>query len=138
MSIRDELEWINFYDQRTNIKEKLYGARVDRHLVVTAYRSKWRIFQVYGGLPIFNAWIATIEDAVQIAKFISEKYGEFLSIWEVWTDVDVLAIARLSIPDGEAIYQALQELDDQNKLISYRDFINLVNEKLRCQTCPTS
>lgn len=130
----DELrkyEWCNFYDCRTNIKDKKAGARIGKYLAASGYDQKWMLFQVYGGLPVVDVWITSLSDAVKIAMKIQEIYMEYLGIWEVWTDVNVLEIARLSIPNGEAVCFTLHDLVALNRPVNYNDFETILMEKTR-------
>ena len=124
-------EWVQFYDCRTNLKDKKTGAKVGDYLVITGYGDKWKIFNIYGGLPATDIWINSLADAVKIAQVIEKVYGEYLAIWQIWTDVDVIAIARLSVEHGEAVYNALCELERFGKVITYNDFVIKLNEKLK-------
>src|SRR4030042_4716 len=99
-------EWVQFYDCRTNLKDKKTGAKIGNYLVASGYDNKWRIYNIFGGLPVIDLWINSLVDAVNIAQAIEKTYGEFLSIWEVWIDIDLLCIARLSVPHGEEFYNA--------------------------------
>ena len=89
----DELrkyEWIPFYDCRTNIKDKKAGAKVGRYMAVSGYDTSWRIYQIYGGLPIADIIITSLADAVKIAQVIEKTYGDYLGIWEIWLGVDAI------------------------------------------------
>jgi hypothetical protein len=123
-------EWCRFYDCRSNLKEKRSGAKCGKYLAISGYDNQWRIFNIYGGLPILDAFIISLSDAIKIAKYISERYNEFLAVWEVWPDWDLIGIARLSVPEGEAIYNTLNELNVSNRSVTYNDFINLLNKNL--------
>lgn len=124
-------EWVQFYDCRTNIKDKKAGAKVGKYMAVSGYDQKWKIYQVYGGLPIVDVWITSLVDAVKIAQVIEKMYAEYLAIWEVWTDVNVLEIARLSIDHGEAVCDTLHELVLLNRPINYNDFERILQEKMK-------
>lgn len=124
-------EWVQFYDCRTNIKDRKSGARVGKYMAVSGYDNRWKIYQTYGGLPIIDVWITSLPDAVKIAQAIEKIYGVYLAIWEVWTDVNVLEIARLSVDNGEAICYALNDLVALNRDITYNDFYQLLMEKIK-------
>src|SRR4030042_6069953 len=125
-----QYEWVQFYDCRTNLKDKKTGAKVGDYLVITGYGDKWKIFNIYGGLPIADVWINSLADAVKIAQAIEKVYGEYLSIWQIWTDVDLIAVARLSVPNGEAIYETICDIREIDKDTSYADFEKIYKEKL--------
>jgi nicotinamide riboside transporter PnuC len=116
-------DWISFYDCRSNIKDKKSGAKVGRYMAISGYDDKWRIYQIYGGLPVIDVWITSLTDAVKIAGVIEKTYGEYLAIWEIWTDVNVVSIARLSVDGGEKLYNALCELELLNRPVNYNDFM---------------
>ena len=129
-------EWIRFSDNRTNLKNKLDALRVGKYLAVCGtVNTGFRIFQVYGGLPIADVLMVTVEDAVQIAKRIAESYKEYLMVWEVYPDWDVIGIARLSIPDGEAVYNTLMKLSNQR--ITLEDYVKKLSEE-KCLISLTS
>ena len=121
-----QYEWLSFYDNRTNVKEKRSGAKVGRYLACTGYKDKWRIYEVLGGIPISECWICSLDDAVKIAQYIDNAYGDYLGIYGIWLKADVVGIARLSVPNGEKIYNAVQELGKLNRTISYNDFMQLL------------
>lgn len=124
-------EWIQFYDCRSNVKDKKAGARVGKYLACSGYNDRWRIFQTYGGLPVLDTWIDNLGDAVKIANIIDKEYAEFLGVWEVYPDWDLIGIARLSVPHGEAIYNAIHKLEALNRSINYNDFYQLLMEKMK-------
>lgn len=123
-------EWINFYDCRTNIKDKKAGAKVGKYLAVSGYDTKWKIYQTYGGIPILDVWITSLADAVKIAQVIDKEYNQYLGVWEVYPDWEVLGIARFSVPNGEAIYDVIHELEALNRPINYNDFETTLNVRL--------
>jgi hypothetical protein len=123
-------EWINFYDCRTNIKDKKTGARVGKYMAVSGYDNKWRLFQTYGGLPVLDVWITSLPDAVKIAQVIEKIFGEYLAIWEVWESVNVLEISRLSVPYGEAVCFAIHDLVQLGKDINYNDFYQALTKHI--------
>lgn len=124
-------EWCSFFDTRTNAKIKKTGARVGRYLAISGYDDKWQIYSVFSGLPIIDAWINSLEDAVNISKLILQAYSEYVAILESYPDWDMLCVARLSIPNGQAIYTALCGLSKLNRTASYQDFINLLSAKIQ-------
>lgn len=123
-------DWVSFYDCRTNIKDKKAGAKVGQYMAISGYDQKWMIYQVYGGLPVINVWITSLADAVKIAQAIEKIYGKYLGIWEVWTDVNVLEIARLSVDHGEDLCDTLHDLVALNRPVNYNDFIALLNKHI--------
>lgn len=122
-------DWCTFYDCQTNIKEKKSGAKIGKYLACSGYESKWKIYQVYGGLPVIDVWITSLADAVRIAQEIAREYSEYLPIYESWPDCDLLGIARLSVPGGDKIHNVLTELEKLNRPISYQDFDKILKEK---------
>jgi hypothetical protein len=124
-------DWVAFYDCRTNLKDKKTGAKVGDYLAISGYDNKWKIYNIYGGLPATDIWIGSLSDAVKIAQAIEKVYGEYLAIWEIWQDVDIICIARLSVEHGEAVYNALCELEKLNRTITYNDFITILKEKMK-------
>lgn len=126
----NKYEWIKFNDNRTNLSDKKAGAKIGRYLVVTCINKQWRIFQIWGGLPITDIVISEFEDAVKIAQAIEDIYKEYLGIWEVWIDVDVLEIARLSVDYGEAVCDTLHELFKLNRPINYNEFITTLKKHI--------
>ena len=122
-------EWVQFYDCRSNLKDKKSGAKIGKYMVASGYDNRWRLFQIYGGLPVVDVWITSLGDTVRIANVIEETYKEYLSIWEIWTDVDVVAIARLSVDGGEKLYNALCKLERLNRPVNYSDFDKILGEE---------
>ena len=127
LAITQNLEWLCFYDNRTTIKEKRNGANVGKYLACVGYKDHWRIYEVAGGTTLSDVWICSLEDALQIAQYIDSHYGDYLGIYGIWLKSDVIGIARLSVPDGEKIYNAVQELGKLNRTVSYNDFIQLLS-----------
>jgi hypothetical protein len=123
-------DWCSFYDCRTNIKDKKTGARIGKYMVASGYDNQWKLFQVYGGLPIVDVWITSLSDAVKIAQTIEKIYGDYLAIWEVWETVNVLEIARLSVDYGEAVCNTLNDLVELNRSINYNDFYQLLTKHI--------
>ncbi len=129
-------DWVQFYVKRSNLKDKKTGARVGRYLAVAGWNDRWVIYNVFGGLPVMDDVIFnSIDDGVKVAKYIGGAYGEYLAIWEVWTDCDLLGIARLSVDQGEAIYETLDKLRYLGRNATYNDFTKILMSKLKCQTC---
>jgi hypothetical protein len=121
-------EWIFFNDNRTNRPDKKCGIKIGRYLAVTCVAGRWGIFQLYGGvLVVDNLWFMTEADCTKVAEYINEQYSEYLGIWEVYPDWDVIGIARLSISQGEKIYNVLMKLAASNQLATYEEFIRLLN-----------
>lgn len=125
-----QYEWINFYDCRTNVKDKKSGAKVGRYMVVSGYDNHWRLFQIYGGLPVLDVWITSLPDAVKIAQVIEKIYDGFLCVWEAWSDINVLEIARLSVPYGEAVCFTISDLVQIGKDINYNDFYQTLTKHI--------
>jgi hypothetical protein len=123
-------EWIQFYDCRTNVKDKKTGAKVGNYMACSGYDSKWRLFQIYGGLPVIDLWITSLPDAVKIAEVIEKIYGSYLGIWEVWENVNVLEIARISVPYGEAVCFAIHDLVQIGKDINYNNFYQTLTKHI--------
>jgi hypothetical protein len=123
-------EWIQFYDCRTNVKDRKTGARVGRYMACSGYDNKWRLFQIYGGLPVLDLWITSLPDAVKIAQVIEKEYGQYLAIWEVWESINVLEIARLSVDHGEAVCFAIHDLVQLGKDINYNDFYQALTKHI--------
>lgn len=124
-------DWCNFYDCQTNIKDKKAGAKVGRYMAVSGYGSKWKIYQIYGGIPVMDLWITSLADAVKIAQVIEKIYGQYLAIWEVWETVNVLEIARISVDYGEAVCNTIHDLVQLGRDITYNDFITILKEKIK-------
>jgi hypothetical protein len=120
-------EWVQFYDCRTNVKDKKSGARVGKYMAISGYGDKWKIYQIIGGMPVIDCWIVSLPDAVKIAQLIDKVYGDYLGVWEIWPSADMIGIARLSVKGGEAVYNAITEVNKLNRNISYQDFINTLN-----------
>jgi hypothetical protein len=116
--------WTQFYECTTNIKTKRSGARVGRYLAVSGYDNQWTIYQVFGGLPVADFTVSSLQDAVKIAQFIDQHYKEYLAILEVYPRWNILQAAKLSIPHGETIYSAICALEQLDRKISYQDFVD--------------
>lgn len=130
-------EWVEFFDCRTNVRDKKSGAKVGRYLAVSGYNNQWKIYEVLGGMPVLDTWVSNLDDAVKIAQYIDKQYGDYLGIYGIWLKADVVGIARLSVPEGEIIYNTLSELIKLNRPINYNDFTIILN-KNKCQNYQTS
>jgi hypothetical protein len=117
-------DWMPFYDCTSNCRNKKSGAKVGQFLAVSGYNNRWQIFNVVGGLPVIDCYVSSLPDAVKIARFIDEKYNIYLALWQVYPDWDIPMAARLSIPHGEAIYNALCGLAMLGRNVNYQDLIN--------------
>ena len=134
----EKYEWVSFHEKRSNAKTTRGGALVGRYFAISGYGDKWKIYQIFGGFPIMCGWVKSLTDGAKIAQYINDAYLEYLPVWEVWTDCDLLGIARLSIPNGEAIYKTLRDMEKLDRLYGFDDFERLLKANLACQTCPTS
>jgi hypothetical protein len=126
-----KFEWVSFCDCRTNVREKRSGARIGDYLAISGFDNKWLIFSTLGGRPVINACISSLQDAEKIAKFINKSFGDYLGIYELWPNADVIGIARLSVPNGELIYNALCGLVELGRTVSYQDFINILAARVQ-------
>jgi hypothetical protein len=59
-------DWINFYDNRTNCRDKKSGAKIGKYFAISGYKDKWQIYNVFGGVPVLDCWINSLDDAVKI------------------------------------------------------------------------
>jgi hypothetical protein len=126
-----QYNWVQFYDCRTNVKDRKSGALIGRYLAVSGYMDRWHIYQIMGGSLVINNWVTSFDDAVKIAQLIDKVYGDYLGVWEIWPSADMIGIARLSVKGGEAVYNAITEVDKLNRNISYADFERILKENIK-------
>lgn len=128
-----KLDWVQFYEKRSNLKNRIGGVKVGRYFAIAGFGNRWKIYQIFGGFPILDAWIYSLEDGMKIAEYIDEVYKDYLMVWEApgWEDCDLLGIARLSIKNGDAIYSTLLELSSKyHDKVTYNDFANILVAKM--------
>lgn len=108
-----DLEVVHFYDQRF-AKVRKRGRAVGKYLVVgysDPSETKLAIFYGKTGLPIIPVTFITIEDAVNIASWLNDTFGEYFPIWERYPEADVFGWAKWSIKNGLQIYETIKALE---------------------------
>lgn len=105
-----------FIDDKKVRDGKKPAEKITEHLAIAQSnkvydQSTWRIYSVDAEKPVMDFRINNYEAAKELAEIIEGVYGDYLSIYEVVPDWDVLAIARLSMDGGEKLYNTLHEYE---------------------------
>ena len=92
---------------------------ITKHLAVSLSNrvlddGTYKVYLISTNLPLIECRIADYESACNLARWIEDVYGEYLEIYETCPDWDVLAIARLSVPNGEKVFAELSQWDSQD------------------------
>ena len=103
---------VTFKDKTSNIAKVRCGIKVGQHLAVVP---GWHIYRVKKGIQLIPTSFATVEDAVEVAKWLSRVYKKYFVLWMLG-DVDVFSWAKWSVPNGLIIYEMLQRLPEQATL----------------------
>jgi len=93
---------------------KKAAVKVGKYLCVS-YTNKeldtetYMIYSIITNRPVLPTRINNFQCAMSLAHWINEVYDEYLELYEACPGWDILQIARLSVPDGEDLYQHISE-----------------------------
>lgn len=92
---------------------------ISKHLAVALSNrilddGTYKVYLISTNLPLIDCRIADYESACKLAEWIEDVYGEYLEIYETCPDWDVLAIARLSVPNGEKVFAELSKFNNRD------------------------
>ena len=114
---------VDFSDQTSNIKTKKRGLRIGNYLAVAGTENKRVIYRVKQGVPLIDVYFTDLSDAIDIAEWIEDLFGDFFPIWENYPELDVFALAKWSVANGLLFYEAIQRLPEKvNKTVISKVF----------------
>jgi len=112
---------IQFADKSSNFNKKRKGIQINEYLVI-AYcdvlekqGSPIKIYKICTGLPLINVTFSTIPDAVKIAEWFSETFGEYFPIWDKYPEADIFSMVKWTIPDGIRAYETVRLFAENDK-----------------------
>ena len=118
-----EYELIDIKDETNGIAIKKKARKITKHLAVAYTNEKYgdrtlKIYSIQAHREAIPHRIATYQDAVEIAKFLFQVFSDYWDIHnhEDWKQADIVQIARLSVPDGNRTFVALQSLEDRDTI----------------------
>lgn len=92
------------------------AAVVTEHLAVARSNEildtgTFKVYCVSNNQALLKCRTTTFDAANELAQWIETIYGDYLTIFDVYPDWDVLAIARWSMPNGCENYAKMAELE---------------------------
>lgn len=76
-----------------------------------AFDQSFKIYVASTNNPLLPVRFSTWKEAEEIATLIDKTYGEYLEILDEYPDWDILSIAKLSVPNGEEVYERIMSLN---------------------------
>lgn len=116
-------------------KTKTEGYAIQDWLCVGWSDSQCKSIQIYNcfGYRVTTLRFAAWNDAVQMAQFLDEHYGEYyFNLWEDDPKANIPQLTQYSIPNGTILYQILEN-KHVNQLVEYEDMMREY-EQLRLST----
>jgi hypothetical protein len=113
---------LEYYD-RINIRidgVNLKAYRIGSYLYVIQYKYGFRVCKSNKS-SIVKCYFAKIQDALDFAEWLIEKYGKYFCIWDDYPDVDITSLAKWTVEDGINLHEMLRKLDDAPKISSLDD-----------------
>jgi len=88
----------------------------------------YKVYSTFAYRPAIPHRIATLEDAVEIAKFLDKIYGDYWWIHEneEWKKSSIPQICQYSVKDGIRTFVALSKIKGKIT-ITFQDVINAFN-----------
>ena len=122
----NEYEVIQFTDKTSNFNKRRRGRRINEYLVI-AYcdvvendGSPIKIYKLNTGTPVIPVIFNTIPDAIRVAEWLSETFGEFFPIWDKYPEADLFSMTKWTVPEGIRAYEAIK-LFSENKQATPED-----------------
>ena len=114
-----EYEYIEWIDLSNGLKQKRVGIRIGEYLVV-CYTSKqdktYRIFNTITGRPLIKTRFIKLEDAVALARKISDTVGEYFYMNIDYPQLDMVEVSRWSTNGGVELSNLVTRLKDHDKI----------------------
>lgn len=112
------------------------AAVVTEHLAVSRSNEKldtntFKVYCVSNNQALLKCRTTTFDAAKALAEWIEAIYGDYLSIYDVYPDWDVLSIARWSMPGGCENYAEMAELEGIITLEQIKRARDKANELVR-------
>lgn len=111
---------IQFTDKSSNFNKRKRCLKINDYLVI-AYcdvdenaESPIKIYKLPTGLPLINVMFNDPKDAINVANWIIETFGEYFSIWDTYPEADIFSMTKWTVPEGLQKYEAIR-LFSQNK-----------------------
>lgn len=99
------------------VTEKRRGYRINKWLVASfTFGEGWKIYRLDTGKVLTNIVFSCDDDCIKFGLWIDEHYKEMFDIWEVWPELDLLAVTRYTIQNGIEVYKKIDEL--QNTIVN--------------------
>lgn len=139
-----EYQKIPITDRSYGTVERKPGRKVSDRLAVSYSHMKYdnatfKIFSIAGQRHILDIRFHDADEACIAAELIEDAYDHikepeinYFDIWESDPELEVLAIARYTIPNGIQIYENLSALEDREpNIVSLDDIKRALNVATR-------
>lgn len=64
------------------------------------------------GRRLLKTTYTDLDDALEIAEWMNEKYQDYFPIWEEYPNADIFGLARWSIRNGIKFYELIHRLNN--------------------------
>ena len=100
----------------------------DNDFLALSYREgHWWIYSTLSGMPYLRVPFKHKADALALGQALHRWYGEYMFIWTEWGHtVDLPALVQYTIPNGQAIYAAIERLKEQEIVYDLDIFHGLI------------
>ena len=112
---------IQFVDKTSNFNKRKKCIRVNDYLVL-AYcdsdqksGSPIKIYKLKTGLPLLDVKFISPSDALRVAEWITETFGEYFVIWDQYPEADIFGMTKWTVEDGIRKYEALQDFSKHDR-----------------------
>ncbi len=118
-----EYELIDIKDETNGTPVKKQARKITRCLAIGYTNQKYgdltyKIYSIHAHHEAIKHRIKTWSDAVKIALFLHQVYGEFWDIHDLedWKKADIIQIAQYSVPMGIETFVSLKSLEDRDTI----------------------
>ena len=136
--MRDTNEYpvIQFADKTSNFNKRRRGRKINDYLVISycdvieQEGSPIKIYKIATGTPVIPVIFTTIPDAIRVAEWLSETFGEYFPIWDKYPEADLFSMTKWTVPEGIRAYEAIR-LFSENKHATPEDLAEAYIEAKR-------
>ena len=107
-----------FVDKSSNFNQRKKCIQVNAYLVL-AYsddaKKSLKIYKTKTGLPLLDVTFTSFSDAISVAEWITETFGEYFVIWDQYPEADIFSMTKWTVEDGIRKYEALQDFSKHDR-----------------------
>ena len=113
----NDYETIRFTDKSTNNK-RTKAKKIGKYLCLAFSDiddTHIKIYNIKQGLPIIDATFTQVNDALSVANWLIDMFGEYFPIWDKYPEADVFSMIKWTIPDGIRKYETIKILGSNDR-----------------------